>query len=120
MEKTKYIIISLVAGIISAIILFIFFAFGAMFGSHLRFFGYKRLHNKNIISSHTITGEILSLHKNNLFIKTIDKKDMHVFLNKHDVIKSQNKSIPPKRSSLKKGIYVYIQRFKDKLYITMI
>ena len=120
MEKTKYIIVSLIGGIFAAIILFLSFSLGAIFGSHLRFFGYRRLHNNFNVSQIGITGEILNTKNSSLILKTMNKRKMHIILSKNTVIKSDIKSIKPNRSSLKKGIFVYIKRFKDKTYITVI
>ncbi|MCL4392818.1 hypothetical protein M1145_01605 [Patescibacteria group bacterium] len=120
MEKTKYIIISLIGGIFAAIILFLSFSLGAIFGSHLRFFGYRRLHNNFKPNQTGTTGEILNTKNSSLILKSINKRKMHIILSKNTIIRSDIKSIKPNRSSLKKGVFVYVKRVKDKTYITVI
>ncbi len=119
MGKAKYIILSLVGGIVTAIILFGFFAFGAMLGSHLRFFGYVRHKNR----SDTITGEIIYVSKKTLAIDTPARNILHIHLFKDTTVKEFSIKGREKKlsiSSLKKGEFIYIIKFKDKTYITVL
>ena len=72
MEKHKLILISIVAGVAEAILLFIFFSFGALIGSHLRFYGYRRVTNKNhsIIDSNPFSVNVHELP--NMYIAQIE------------------------------------------------
>ena len=89
MEKHKLILISLVAGITEAILLFAFFSFGAVIGSHLRFYGYRRVQvtnpSRNIIRDNSLfmsqykstlvyLAQIQSVKNGKLTVLNINKK----------------------------------------------
>ncbi|MHB8362042.1 MAG: hypothetical protein ACYDBX_00260 [Patescibacteria group bacterium] len=120
MEKSKLVIISLSAGIISAVLLFLSFSLGAVFGSHLRFYGYHQSngpHQENI----TILGKIESFKNNILKVSAFSGDILSLRLSKHTVIKSLSGKIEKNKSVLsKKGTNIYIKKQGGLLIIIIL
>jgi hypothetical protein len=118
MEKSKLVIISLSAGIISAVLLFLSFSLGAVFGSHLRFYGYHQSngpHQENI----AILGKIESFKNNILKVSAFSGDILSLRLPKHTVIKSLSGKIENKSILSKKGTHIYIKK-QGGLFIIII
>ncbi len=130
MEKHKLILVSLIAGIAEAILLFVFFSFGAIIGSHLRFYGYRRssLKNHPIINRNPLymnlhsqsvdVAQIKSINNGKLAVMNINKIDSTFNLSNAKVISfigsKENKNI------LKSGDYILIRRIKKNLIIRIL
>ncbi len=119
MEKSKLVIISLSAGIISAVLLFLSFSLGAVFGSHLRFYGYYQSnghHQENI----AILGKIESFKNNILKVSAFSGDILSLRLSKHTVIKSLSDKIENKSVLSKKGTHIYIKKQGGLLIIIIL
>ncbi|MHB8442881.1 MAG: hypothetical protein ACYDAS_00730 [Patescibacteria group bacterium] len=119
MEKSKLVIISLSAGIISAVLLFLSFSLGALFGSHLRFYGYHQsqgLHQENI----AVLGKIKSFKNNTLKVSTLAGDTLSLKLSKHAVVKNLSGKIENKSVLSKKGTHIYIKKQGGLLIIIIL
>ncbi len=119
MEKSKFVIISLSAGIVFAVLLFLSFSLGAVFGSHLRFYGYRQSqgpHQENI----TVLGKIESFKNNILKVSTLNGDIFSLKLSKHAIIKSLSGKIENKSVLSKKGTHIYIKKQGGLLIIIIL
>ena len=101
MEKQdKIFIISLLSGIVLALMLFVAFSLGSIYGSHLRFYGYR--HNLAESSHHKdrdsvpIVGMVKSISSDNIKVLGINKKLYTFNKPKLKVISFSGKSLPIK------------------------
>ncbi len=121
MEKSKLILISFILGIVIAIVLFGIFAFGAIVGSHLRFFGYKRhfaVNQQISMNNDHYVGKIYSISKKTISIIDLNKYKNIFFIDHFKILSAQGKVLS--RNVLKKNEYVYIKiisKSKGILYV---
>ncbi len=119
MEKSKLVIISLSAGIVFAVLLFISFSLGAVFGSHLRFYGYHQSHGphqENI----AVLGKIESFKNNILKVSTLNGDTLSLRLSKRTVVKNLKGKVENKSVLSKKGTHVYIKKQGGLLIIIIL
>lgn len=116
MEKQdKIFIISLLAGIVLALIIFVAFSLGSIYGSHLRFYGYRHnlsesLHHKDKDIA-PIIGIVKSVSGNNIKVLGVNKKIYTFNKSKIKVISFSGKPLSEK--SLKDKIPVVLREFKN-------